>query len=822
MNYGRYFALDLEASRVEDGISVFNYTDLVETRVSGDNKISPEYPIFVTITPSSVKFILQCCIYRNNAGIFFDFLDAVKVQEEINSQDEIKISHMEEVLIELPLKETAGVSLSSVIKRLYSSPFPITSNKTGQESAGHEPYIKQLISSRYETNEILRNRDKDDLSYSSLNVWGLRSEDGQYQLYDDVGGVRKYTKVLRKLLLDFLFDMMHGDIFKNSVHFDEMYTALSSDYFCNSIIAKSEFYYQRAIVNKLYDSPNWKQSEHNLYASYFDKAEKKWIECIQDPRSDKEFEYVPQWFEENSGERKSCSELFVWVSGICRRLLEFFIPTFTINANSWFVQPEKELQRVYFNLRKCDDRIANLKDFAKADDKTGAFRQFFSADNELEDISIRRQASSRWLFKRYDFTDAFRLTFFPASNAIVWIIASAIIIITLSHNLPYDIIGGIERGVNWLFSGEARDWATAPKVIKWVTGAAISVAVLWTLCYSISRGRLASLKVGLRSGFISFVSIGLIVLALSTEILVLRWSLIILMVIFLFKARVFNNALSYMHLTFPRLVASITAAWLTVALSEDLYKAFFDSQWSPSFMGMLILLMFIFVLYEVDKIVPRVNTVTKLLRSMELMIISSIISLGVGLIVINFTGERLLARSGYLPEFYRDHVLLKHEYESDGESLSLDFDAIDWTEYIDKYTLEVLNENDSIAAIEADRFIKTFAETRYEGEFLERIAAARDSSKIHELVEISDTTKGKFLLRHENSFMFKDLLQHLEFTDKGHEHNIARYVTISKPDSVGEYKFFILYDFLIQFAVVAMFIGIFIQMIFEEKNITES
>ena len=122
MNYGRYFALDLEASRVEDGISVFNYTDLVETRVSGDNKISPEYPIFVTITPSSVKFILQCCIYRNNAGIFFDFLDSVKVQEEINSQDEIKISHMEEVLIELPLKETAGVSLSSVIKRLYSSP----------------------------------------------------------------------------------------------------------------------------------------------------------------------------------------------------------------------------------------------------------------------------------------------------------------------------------------------------------------------------------------------------------------------------------------------------------------------------------------------------------------------------------------------------------------------------------------------------------------------------------------------------------------------------------------------------------------------------
>ena len=67
--------------------------------------------------------------------------------------------------------------------------------------------------------------------------------------------------------------------------------------------------------------------------------------------------------------------------------------------------------------------------------------------------------------------------------------------------------------------------------------------------------------------------------------------------------------------------------------------------------------------------------------------------------------------------------------------------------------------------------------------------------------------------------MFKDLLQHLKFVDKNHEHAVAKYITICRSDKVSEYKFFILYDFLIQFAVVAMFIGIFIQMIFEEKNI---
>ena len=39
---------------------------------------------------------------------------------------------------------------------------------------------------------------------------------------------------------------------------------------------------------------------------------------------------------------------------------------------------------------------------------------------------------------------------------------------------------------------------------------------------------------------------------------------------------------------------------------------------------------------------------------------------------------------------------------------------------------------------------------------------------------------------------------------------------------LGDDKFFILRDFLIQFAFIAMFIGIFIQMLFQEKTITET
>ena len=66
-----------------------------------------------------------------------------------------------------------------------------------------------------------------------------------------------------------------------------------------------------------------------------------------------------------------------------------------------------------------------------------------------------------------------------------------------------------------------------------------------------------------------------------------------------------------------------------------------------------------------------------------------------------------------------------------------------------------------------------------------------------------------------------DLLPYVKHTNDGHP--IAEYVTTPKCLKKWlDYSIFILYDFLIQFAVIAMFIGIFIQMIFEEKNVTES
>ena len=110
--------------------------------------------------------------------------------------------------------------------------------------------------------------------------------------------------------------------------------------------------------------------------------------------------------------------------------------------------------------------------------------------------------------------------------------------------------------------------------------------------------------------------------------------------------------------------------------------------------------------------------------------------------------------------------------------------------------------------------VYTFANTKYGQEYIDRIRSAYDKNSLSKIdgstIMMSDTIRGQLLLRHENSILFKDLLPYVEHTQSGR--SIATFWG----------KFFVLRDFLIQFAVVAMFIGIFIQMIFEEKNVTES
>ena len=186
----------------------------------------------------------------------------------------------------------------------------------------------------------------------------------------------------------------------------------------------------------------------------------------------------------------------------------------------------------------------------------------------------------------------------------------------------------------------------------------------------------------------------------------------------------------------------------------------------------------------------------------------------------------MLVRSGILPKAFRDDVLIHTGDNPNGDpNLVLNFDKIAadsaiWSDSIvmNYYTHSPYSHLDSTGASLA---VRQFADTPYDNTYMQRVAniyLGKDSlitdNAPTDLADSISLVRGRFLLNHDNSLLFKDLLPYVEHRDDNHP--------VAKIVPLGNYKLFLLHDFLIQFAVIAMFIGIFIQMIFEEKNVTES
>lgn len=742
MNHGKFFSLDLAASRIEEGIAVFDYTDIYDANIAeGTSNITPRCPIFVTITSTSVKFILQYCVYLKNVDQTKDKQEFVATIDPDDFNGDFAIRHMEEVLIELPITTTSGLSLAATLKRLYSTPFPICLQT-------EKNYFLELVKNRYEFGVghqyVLKRADdknESNLHYSVLSIWNLYDKDFGYILFDNS---YKYNKVLRKLILDFFFDMMHSDVFKNSVHYDEMYSKFMADFFCSAIIRKSEFYYQRALVNQLNLKPYEITNSISIYAENLEIAEQQWVKCIQALESDRHFEFQPKWFETDNSVKKSCLGNFKsW-------LKEIFCPLYQLsNPDSWFASPEDELRGVTNHSRKDDIACSRHLLFCVKKSKSPTIDQSYFSQNNIS-IQQRTAESSKWLIKRYAFKDAYQLAWGKYLDITNWIVVAAIILLS--------------------FFGF---WNK-------LVGLLMLVGVVLVLCILIDTIKHK-------------------------------------------KVVTFDKTIFF----YPRLVAAIVAAWFSIALSDSLFKTFFYAKFSWVTVILLLVLIFFFVLYEVHRTVPKFGMWSKVGRSIGLMMISCAISLVVGICIINFTGEKMLEKSGVLTNFYRDNVILTSNVQDDEPSLILDFDDIlasdKWSDslVINTYTHSIPG---NIDAAQARYAVHEFANTPYGENYMNRIVHAYsmldDSARVHDsTLVLSDSIRGRFLLRHENNALFMDLLPYVKHADGK---PVAEYVATPKwMKWIGD-SIFILHDFLIQFAVIAMFIGIFIQMIFEEKNVTES
>ena len=275
---GKFFLVD-KHSRFAAGQIVFRYmpvTKIIKDKPDKTNDIDemkyfPKYPLYLIIKPYTIDFYLHI---------------PVNFSEEAFSEQHTCILH-------LPLSLNLSVkdNLSGTLNDIYFSSIKIPEG--------------------YEFNNIgFNNAYWDSFDYPEENL----NQNGSKQLF------------LRRLLLDFIYDMEHSTIFEASTFYEEIEVYLKENFVFSAISAKAEYNFNRKIyfeaesfkksylihVSKLFDSEiqllnilrkeeaqnnlivqNWfygieKEYEKILFNKKFPRTE--WLDIMLEKKDEKYFE----------------------------------------------------------------------------------------------------------------------------------------------------------------------------------------------------------------------------------------------------------------------------------------------------------------------------------------------------------------------------------------------------------------------------------------------------------------------------------------------------------------------------------------------------
>lgn len=210
MNYGRFFALDLDASDISHGIAVFNYHEVQNrNRNTWCKEIhdTPQYPIYLQFTSEGVSFYLH---YVKELG-------------------ESPVAHQDSLILSLSLSSDLDVkdNLTEAINRIYDTVFPL--NLTNNPI--------------YEVIQESVSKPTGFVCYSSLNIFNKGEKRSRGKGTDKEEPFNHHF--VRKLFLDFLYDLEHSDVFENIALYDDIYIKLHKNFLFNAIANKAEYYYQR-------------------------------------------------------------------------------------------------------------------------------------------------------------------------------------------------------------------------------------------------------------------------------------------------------------------------------------------------------------------------------------------------------------------------------------------------------------------------------------------------------------------------------------------------------------------------------------------------
>ena len=754
MNYGRFFSLDVNASQLTDEVTVFNYRVLKNSKASAQDGLREKYPIYVTLSEEGVSFHVHY----------------------INEKNETTVYHTNSLILLLPISANLNIkdNLTRNIIEIFWNKFP--SNASGN-------IIYDYAAASIENTE---QRFK-GITYSSLEVFGINYTKPILEDRPPIVGF------LRKLFLDFLYDMEHTDVFRNASAYERLYIALNENFLYQAVRNKAEYYYQRKLAAQLRKEHVCEGGyEKELFITdYYVEAEKRWVETIVDSRSEGYFYNAKGWFTDAENEMDAVyqSGYIKFYDGKSRARIESCIKTercvdFVNSIKCPFGIERKERDRIKESLGKYKGVIV---DTAKT--------------------------ASDWYIHKYSFSGTLNIWYGKAFKIRATLIAALFLMLLCSMLWP-------RLGTEFIFDD--------------------SVIISFSIVGVLFSGWIIN-------SFSKFCRVGSINIAM------------------------------------PRLFAAIVTAWFTLAIGEDVFKGFFDDihNWWTS--GMLALITFVFVYYEIGKLNPFIALKTKIIRSAALISMAFAYSFLAGLLVVHFFGGKYLERSDYIDEFYTNHIYVE----------SPEFNMNNVPEYIQKHFYEQVDKYDSLLLDTIVRLKVTYdtakLDSRLITDYLSKYKYPIVCKSFWELKDSIEYGKTLFLLSlftscgGENGDKIEELHQHMmdgslvahrirkvkEYV-RGHRELVLDSVGLaslkvsynekvtSNQNAISDYSWIellksvdnhtlyretlkdlkknddstpvlsvsrlgvnVFRELLIQFAFFAMFIGIFLQLIFEEKPVTE-
>ena len=662
-----------------EGITFYEYMDAPDFS-QGEHVI--RYPVRLSISSDSVSF-------------FVHYIEESQGQE----RDFTRPHHAEETILCLPFNSSDPDVLSSTIKRVYTTTFPISSS-----------YLHTVLSNRY----VKKYEDNDDSqyhhlqkaevnldSYSALFVWGLLSKNNRIVVTKE-GDDETITKFLRKLLLDFMFDLMHSNVFECSKYYSQMRNGLMSDFFFSSIVKKCEYYYYRRLVRNRFSDIKLEKGEidyllkyrRNMrkfqqYSNRKNKKEKsideKTPEITQiidkkqltdknkETRLTKKINDLKKNLDKHSG-TNSTLELIkklyanklddsesTWIDTIMGPMAEkhfSFSPEwfedkkprkkrnrFSV-AESWFVNPEEEMARVVFPLAK--------------DENQSPWKAFLS---EVKKLFSKKSNTS----ENIHYLNSFELSeLFLTENQSPVLERNTKISKWFYRRFDFVDAFRLHLFQHWnhvftffllVFSGVAmipgfwecpRNFALFPfaAAIGFLLTSAISARLIWLQKVEkiddllVRKRRIKEFWKGIRM-FALFIAFWAFLHFYQNTI---WWHVLVKGLVFLAIAvpvlyfippRV--HLVDNIHLFLPRLIASITAAWAMVVIGNEPVQEYL----SWPICVILASVVFAFILYESNKSLPTISTGDRIWRALELMLISYSISLIIGFFSIDILTNTL-------------------------------------------------------------------------------------------------------------------------------------------------------------------------------------